>query len=103
MSTPTFTILSHEKKPDGVLYEVFADTVVGFADFIDLHGTTAVPGSTVDIADVKGVFRLRHDGDWEDYQNYADSEEEATALAKVYTVKISACSPMPSAPILLAM
>ena len=80
MSTTTFTVLSHQKKPNGVLYEIFADNVSGFADFVDLHGDTAVPGTTVDIADVKKVFRLRHDGDWEEYESYAASEEEAAAL-----------------------
>ena len=80
MSTTTFTVLSHQKKPNGVLYEIFADNVNGFADFAELHGDTAVPGSTVDIADLKAVFRLRHDGDWEEYESYAASEEEAAAL-----------------------
>lgn len=85
MSTATFTVLSHQNKPNGVLYEIFADNVAGFADFVDLHGTKAVPGSTVDIADAKAVFRLRHDGEWEDYESYAASDEEAAAIEEAAT------------------
>ena len=80
MRAKKFTILSHERKTNGVLYEVFVDDPEGFAEFVEMHGDEAVPGSTVDIADVKAVFRLRHDGNWEKHESYAASEEEAAAL-----------------------
>lgn len=86
----SYTELSaqHQWRDDGdgpkayYLCEVFADTVSGMDAFIQAR-PNLLPGSTVDIADLKTVFRLRNDGSWEEYRNYSGVEptEEAQAEA----------------------
>lgn len=77
----TFTVLRRENVEHGVVFTVFADNAEGFSAFLAKHLDAAVPGTTVDIADLRTVFRLRHDGNWEVLRSYADSEDEETAAA----------------------
>lgn len=80
----TYTILAHTHKKRGGIYEVLVDDMAGFDEFIMNHAD-ALPGSTVDVADFRKVFRLRHDGDWEEFRDYSDGDEaaEQEAVASV--------------------
>ena len=88
MSRPTFTIQSRDKRTNGAIFEVLVDNAVGFDDFILEYGEEILPGSKVDFADYRKVFRLRNDGSWEEYSSYlaegtdAEAAEEA-AVASV--------------------
>ena len=61
----------------GFIYEVFVDDMAGFDEFTFDQAENILPGSIVDIADLKRVFRLRNDREWEEYQNYSGSSESA--------------------------
>lgn len=80
MSKRNYTILERNTQAEGSVYRVFVDNTKGFDEFTGNAGNDILPGSTVDIADVKAEFRLRHDGTWEQLRSYAASEEEAAAL-----------------------
>lgn len=84
MSRPTFTVQRRDKRAGGSIFEVLADAVVGFDDFIRINSGEILPGSTVDFADYRKVYRLRNDGIWEEYQSYApeDMTEEDAAAAE---------------------
>ena len=77
MSKQTYVILDSEVKTllagDGVrrasLYRVFADNPQGLADFVGDYDDI-LPGSTVDVDDLKTVYRLRNDGEWVAYRYY---------------------------------
>ncbi|MBR2048270.1 MAG: hypothetical protein IJ960_06695 [Oscillospiraceae bacterium] len=73
----TYTIQHEDSRGWKSIYEVLADDLTGFDDFVAEHGATALPGSTIDIADYKLILRLRNDGNWEQYQDYASAEERA--------------------------
>lgn len=87
MAKKNYAILAEDGRGKQRLYKVFADDVNGFDGFIADHGDEALPGSTIDIADYKMILRLRNDGNWEQYQDYASAEERAeideAALADV--------------------
>ena len=88
MKERTYTILKEDGRGrDRSIFEVLADDHNGFTDFCAEHGSEALPGSTVDIADYKLVLRLRNDGNWEQYKDYATPEEreeiDATAIEAV--------------------
>ena len=72
----TYTILDQVHKMVGNIYEVLVDNMAGFDNFI-LEHADALPGSTVDVADFRTVFRLRHDGSWEEFRDYSSADEEA--------------------------
>lgn len=80
MEKRTYTILDRKTRENGVVFTIFVDDTDGFADFEEALGASAAPGSTVDIADLKCVMRLRHDGQWERLSSYAASEAEAEEL-----------------------
>ena len=88
MSRPTFTVQSRDKRTNGSIFSVLADNAAGFDDFILEYGEEILPGSKVDFADYRKVFRLRNDGSWEEYSSYlaegtdAEAAEEA-AVASV--------------------
>lgn len=75
MSRPTFTILKKDTRGKRAIYEILADDAAGFDSFIRECGAEVLPGSTVDIAAYKRVFRLLNNGNWEEYRSYASSEE----------------------------
>ena len=82
MNENAYTILRQDRRMKGFIYEVFVDDMAGFDEFTFEQANNILPGSTVDIADLKRVFRLRNDGEWEEYKNYSNSndptaEEEA--------------------------
>lgn len=77
MKKRKYTILDRKTRENGVVFSIFTDDTDGFADFEEEMGASAAPGSTVDIADLKCVLRLRHDGQWERVSSYAASEAEA--------------------------
>lgn len=78
MSTE-YTILRLDRRINGAIYHVLADDQTGFDKFIIDHGEKVLPGSTIDVADYKTVFRMRNDKTWENYRSYAaDDEEQAT-------------------------
>lgn len=87
MNEATYTVLRRTKYPRGTLYTVFADDAEGYADFVEAaeagrgYGENALPGSKVDVADLKTVYRLRNDGTWEEYQSYGtvDAASETAA------------------------
>ena len=88
MSRPTFTVQNRDKRADGSIFEVLVDNAAGFDDFILEYGEEILPGSKVDFADYRKVFRLRNDGSWEEYSSYlaegTDAEAaEAAAVASV--------------------
>lgn len=87
MSRPTFTILEKDDRGKRAIFKVLADNATGFDDFIS---TTSgiLPGSTVDIADYKAVFRLRNDGSWEFIRSYADEGAVADALQEAAVADI---------------
>ncbi|MBQ3256451.1 MAG: hypothetical protein IJA67_03450 [Oscillospiraceae bacterium] len=78
MSRPTYTVLEKDDRGKRAIYKVLADNAQGFDDFIS-STSGILPGSTVDIADYKTVFRLRNDGAWEELESYADGESDAAA------------------------
>ena len=78
MSRPTYTVLAKDDRGKRAIYKVLADNAQGFDDFIS-STSGILPGSTVDIADYKTVFRLRNDGAWEELESYADGETDAAA------------------------
>lgn len=91
MSRPTFTVQRRDKRAGGSIFEVLTDTVVGFDDFVRINGGEILPGSTVDFADYRKVYRLRNDGEWEEYQSYVSedmSEEEAAAAEEAMIADI---------------
>lgn len=79
MAKQKFTVLRRDTQAEGSVYQVFVDNTTGFNSFIG-YRRDILPGSTVDIADAKAEFRLRHDGSWEQIRSYASSAEEAAAL-----------------------
>lgn len=87
MSRPTFTILEKDDRGKRAIFKVLADNATGFDDFIS-STSGILPGSTVDIADYKTIFRLRNNGDWEAYENYAADDEEAAALEEAAVASI---------------
>ena len=76
----TYTVLDQTHKMLGGIYSVLVDNMTGFDDFILDHGD-ALPGTTVDVADFRMVFRLRHDGSWEELYDYSSGDPEATQEA----------------------
>lgn len=73
MSRPTYTVLAKDDRGKRAIYKVLADNAQGFDDFIS-STSGILPGSTVDIADYKTVFRLRNDGNWEQLRYYGEGE-----------------------------
>lgn len=88
MSRPTFTVQSRDKRTNGSIFEVLVDDVTGFDDFCLDYCDEILPGSKVDFADYRRIFRLRNDGSWEEHSSYlaegtdAEAAEEA-AVASV--------------------
>ncbi len=78
MSRPTYTVLEKDDRGKRAIYKVLADNAQGFDDFIT-NNSGILPGSTVDIADYKAIFRLRNDGSWEQLESYGDGELDAAA------------------------
>lgn len=78
MSRPTYTVLAKDDRGKRAIYKVLADNVAGVRDFV-VNTSGILPGSTVDVADLQAVFRLRNDGKWEQFKSYA--EELAVAVA----------------------
>lgn len=76
-----FTVLERVNVEHGVVFTVFTDNVEGFTAFIEKHIDAAQPGSTVDVADLKAKFRLRHDDTWELLETYGEMNEDTTAAA----------------------
>lgn len=75
MTRQTYTIMKLDKRrPKGVLLDVFATDLGGFDDLLADFGRSILAGSTCDIADLKTVLRLRHDGTWEAIRFYGTSE-----------------------------
>lgn len=75
MTRQSYTIMKLEKRrPRGVLVDVFSTDLGGFDDLIADLGRSILAGSTCDIADLKTVLRLRHDGTWEAIRFYGTSE-----------------------------
>lgn len=67
---------------------MLVDNTQGFNSFIGKFGRDILPGSVIDIADVKAEFRLRNDRTWEKFRSYAASEEEAAALEATAVAEI---------------
>lgn len=88
MSRPTFTIQSRDKRTNGSIFEVLADSAVGFDDFILEYGEEILPGSKVDFADYRRVFRLRNDGSWEEYSSYLAEGTDAEAVEQAAVADI---------------
>ena len=88
MSRPTFTIQNRDKRTNGIIFEVLVDNAAGFDDFIMEYGEEILPGSKVDFADYRKVFRLRNDGSWEEYSSYLaeGTDPEASEAAAVAAV-----------------
>ena len=76
MSRPTYTVLAKDDRGKRAIYKVLADNAQGFDDFIS-STSGILPGSTVDIADYKTVFRLRNDGSWEQLESYGEIDAAA--------------------------
>lgn len=93
MNENAYSILRQDRRMKGFIYEVFVDDMAGFDEFTFEQANNILPGSTVDIADLKRVFRLRNDRAWEEYKNYSDSDdpaaEEEAAVASVLDDLIS--------------
>lgn len=87
MSRPTFTILEKDDRGKRAIFKVLADSATGFDDFIS-STSGILPGSTVDIADYKAVFRLRNDGSWEQLESYADDDADAAAAEEAAVADI---------------
>ena len=87
MNENAYSILRQDRRMKGFIYEVFVDDMAGFDEFTTEQAENILPGSTVDIADFKRVFRLRNDGEWEEYKNYSNSDdpaaEEEAAVASI--------------------
>lgn len=88
MKSGTYTIQRFDRRLNGTIYEVFADNLTGFDDFVAKYGDTALPGTVIDIADYKAKYRLRNDGNWERFASYAANEEEAAALEEAAAEEI---------------
>lgn len=73
MSKPTYTLMRVDRRSNGTIFEAFATTLQGFDDFCAATESGILAGSTCDIADLKTVLRLRHDGTWEALELYGDS------------------------------
>lgn len=75
MSRQNYTIMrANKRRPNVVIYDVFATTLGGFDDFLAAAEGSVMAGSTCDIADLKTVLRLRHDGTWEAIKFYGTSD-----------------------------
>ena len=57
------------------IYDVYADTAEGFADFFKDHLGDVSPASTVEVADLKATLRLRMDGSWETIATTGETED----------------------------
>ena len=80
MSRPTYTVLEKDDRGKRAIYKVLADNAQGFDDFIT-NTDGILPGSTVDIADYKAIFRLRNDGSWEQLESYGEGDAAAQEAA----------------------
>lgn len=80
MSKQKFTVLKRTNVEHGVVFKVFTDNAEGFAAFVEKHIDAAEPGTTVDVADLKTVFRLRHDGGWEALNSYGGADAETQQI-----------------------
>lgn len=79
MSKNTYTVLSRDRRADGSVYEILADDLDGFDAFFADAAGEALPGSTVDIADLHKVMRLRNDGYWEELRAYGKEGGDSAA------------------------
>ena len=79
MSKNTYTVLSRDRRADGSIYEILADDLDGFDAFFADAAGDALPGSTVDIADLHKVMRLRNDGYWEEFRTYGTQGGDSAA------------------------
>lgn len=79
-----YTILDQTHKMMGSIYAVLVDNMDGFDHFVLVHADI-LPGSTVDVADFRMMFRLRHDGSWEELYDYStgDVQVQQEAVASV--------------------
>ena len=77
MNEKKYSILRQDRRMKGFIYEVFVDDLAGFDEFTFDQAENILPGTTVDIADLKRVFRLRNDREWEEYQNYSEPDDPA--------------------------
>lgn len=74
MTRQTYTLMRVDRRSNGTIFEAFATTLQGFDDFCAATEGDIIAGSTCDIADLKTVLRLRHDGTWEAVKFYGTSE-----------------------------
>lgn len=79
MSKNTYTVLSRDRRADGSVYEILADDLDGFDTFFADAAGDALPGSTVDVADLRKVMRLRNDGYWEEFRAYGKEGSDSAA------------------------
>lgn len=79
MSKNTYTVLSRDRRADGSVYEILADDLDGFDAFFADAAGDALPGSTVDVADLRKVMRLRNDGYWEEFRAYGTQGGDSAA------------------------
>lgn len=79
MSKNTYTVLSRNRRADGSVYEILADDLDGFDTFFADAAGDALPGSTVDVADLRKVMRLRNDGYWEEFRAYGKEGGDSAA------------------------
>lgn len=79
MSKNTYTVLSRDRRADGSVYEILADDLDGFDTFFADAAGDALPGSTVDVADLRKVMRLRNDGYWEEFRAYGKEGGDSAA------------------------
>lgn len=75
-----YSILRLDRRIMGAIFNVLADDQTGFDKFITDHGDMVLPGSTIDVADYKTVFRMRNDKTWEKHSSYAANAEEQAAI-----------------------
>lgn len=74
MTRQTYTLMRVDRRSNGTIFEAFATTLQGFDDFCAAVEGGILAGSTCDIADLKTVLRLRHDGTWEAIKFYGTSD-----------------------------
>lgn len=82
-----YTILSCNQSMGRWVYRVFADNLAGFDAFV-AEAKNVSPGSTVDIADLKTIFRLRNDGDWEPLKIYGATADDGTTAEEAATAVV---------------
>ena len=65
-----YTILSKDSTHKGLLLEALCDDAAGFETLKADYPGQLSPGSTVDVAGEKTVYRLLNSGEWGTYKSY---------------------------------